>query len=88
MQLQQWILLTAGLVVILVGVSLMAYSVTAKRAFAGAAEKKNSIAQIIDSIGGVLKILGDWLGANMAGKVGFILILCGFALLYFSLRIA
>jgi len=88
MQLQQWILLVAGLVVILVGVCLMAYSATSKRAFAGKKINENGVAQIINALGGILKILGDWLGANNAGKVGLILILCGFGLLYFSFRIA
>jgi hypothetical protein len=88
MQVQQWILFFAGLVVIFIGVCLMAYSVAAKRAFAGTKPRQNSVAQIIDALGGILKILGDWFGANMAGKVGFVLILCGFGLLYFSFRIA
>jgi len=87
MRLQQWIVFIAGLVVILVGVCLMAYSAATKGAFAGDETKKNWIAETIDSVGGVLKILGDWLGSNMAGKVGFILILVGFGLLYFSIRI-
>ena len=88
MQAQQWILFFAGLAVIFIGVCLMAYSVAAKRVFAGTKTKENSVAQIIDALGGILKILGDWFGANMAAKVGFILILCGFGLLYVSFRIA
>jgi hypothetical protein len=88
MRIEQWILFFAGLAVIFVGVCLMAYSVAAKGAFAGKKTKESSVAQIIEALGGILKILGDWFGANMAGKVGFVLILCGFGLLYFSFRIA
>jgi|HubBroStandDraft_1064217.scaffolds.fasta_scaffold530447_1 hypothetical protein len=88
MQVQQWILFFAGLAVIFVGVCLMAYSVAAKRAFAGAKTKQNSVAQIIDALGGILKIIGDWFGANMAAKVGFILVLLGFGLLYVCFRVA
>jgi hypothetical protein len=89
MQLQQWILFLAGLVVIFVGVCLMAYGALAKRAFAGKETKKESkIAQIIRALAVLVKALGDYLGANIASKVGLLLIVVGLLMIYFSFRIA
>jgi uncharacterized membrane protein len=88
MQLQQWILLAAGLVVIFLGVCLMAYSVRAKRAFAGAEEPESGWAQVISALAGLLKAVGNFIGANAAARVGFLLIVVGFVLLYFAFRVA
>lgn len=86
MRLQQWILLFAGLVIIFGGVCLMAYSVVAKRAFAGARKQTGSkTAEIINALAGLLKGFGDFIGANQAGRVGFVLVLVGFGLLYLAL---
>jgi hypothetical protein len=88
MQPQQWILLIAGLLIILVGVSLMAYSVIAKRAMAGkaGATKGSAIEGILRALANLIKVVGDFLGANMAGKVGFLVVIVGFGLLYLSLH--
>lgn len=88
MPLQQWILLIAGLVVLFVGICLMAYGALAKRAYAGPRAKKSggATADIIRALADLLKVVGDYLGANAATRVGFLFIAAGFLLIYFALR--
>jgi hypothetical protein len=79
MQLQQWILFGVALVIILLGAALMIYGAVARRARVG--KDTSEIAQILKAIAEVVKAVGDIFGANLAAKVGFVLVVCGFGLL-------
>jgi predicted transporter len=75
----RWILLISGLIVLYVGVGLMAYGALQKRARAG---RESGIAQILKAIAGLVHAFGKYLGASLASKVGFILILLGLFLIF------
>jgi len=78
---QQWILFGLGVISLILGMGLMAYGALQKRVIAGEGQE-DRYAQILKALASLVKALGDYFGASLASKVGFMLAIIGFALIF------
>jgi hypothetical protein len=78
---QQWILFGLGVISLILGIGLMAYGALQKRATAGEGQE-DRYAQILKALATLVKALGDYFGANLASKIGFMLAVFGFILIF------
>lgn len=89
MAVQQLVLFFLGVLFVILGGFLMFYENVRrmrtpplyKVASAGGESKKDSLAQILDSFAGVVKVMDKYLGKNQASKAGLLLVVLGFAMI-------
>ena len=79
---RQWILFGSGLLSLYLGIGLMAYGALQKRTIAGEKGQEDRYAQILKALAAVVKAFGDYFGASLASKVGFVLAVIGLILIF------
>lgn len=92
MAIQQLVLFFLGVLFVILGGFLMFYESLRRTMRSGPAlykatgtggeePKKDSLAQILDSLAGVVKVMDKYLGKNQSSKAGLLLVLLGFAMI-------